>query len=247
MGYNLKNKVALVTGSSKGLGSFIAIELARNGCNIIINYCHNEKLAQEVNEKCKGFGVKSIIIKADVSNYEEVKEMIAKIENEFVSIDILINNAGITRDRTLKNMSLEEWNDVINTNLNGTFYTTKLALPLIKENGRIINISSVVGISGNFGQTNYAAAKSALFGFTKSLAKEVGKKGITVNAVAPGFLEGEMTDKIPFIRKRIIIGLTALNRQGNYNEVAEVVAFLASEKSSYITGEIINVNGGLSL
>jgi len=242
---NLKGKVSLVTGSSKGLGRAIVIELAQLGSNVVINYNKNEKSAQEVCDICKGYDVKALLCKADVSKFHEVEELIAKINNEFGSLDILVNNTGIIRDRTLKNMSLEEWNDVINTNLNGVFNITKLALPLINKNGRIINISSLVGITGNFGQTNYAASKSALFGFTKSLAMEVGKKGITVNVVAPGFIESEMTKDMPFIKKKIVLSLTALGRMGEYEEVAHVVTFLASDKATFITGEIINVNGGL--
>lgn len=243
----MKGKVALVTGSSKGIGKAIAIALAENGVNLVINYSKSEKEAQDVVEEIKKKNVDSIAVKADVSNKEDVERMFKIIQDKFGKLDILVNNAGITKDRTLKNMADEEWLSVINTNLTSAFYCAKSALNLMNEGGSIINMSSVVGISGNFGQCNYAAAKAGLIGFTKSLAKEAGKKNITVNAIAPGFIETEMTDKIPFINKQLIVHkLIPLGRMGKTKEVAELAVFLSSDKARYITGEVIKIDGGLS-
>lgn len=241
----LKNKIALITGASKGIGKAIAVEFARNGADVIINYNSDEKGALDVSNDIKKLGRKSIIAKADVSRYNEVTSMMESIKKEFGRLDILVNNAGITMDRTLKNMTQEEWGRVIDVNLNSLYNVTKQAIPLIPENGRIINISSIAGITGNFGQSNYSASKAGIIGFTKSLAKELGRRKITVNAIAPGFIESEMTDKIPFIRKKIIMSMIPLGRAGTNDEVADCAVFLASEKSAYITGEVINVNGGI--
>ena len=242
----LKNKIALVTGASRGIGKAIALDLAKNNANVIINYNKNEEEAEKVVKEVKNYGVKSIAIKADVSNFEEVTQMMKSVESEFGKIDILINNAGIVRDRTLKNMSLEEWHDVININLNGVFYVTKLALPLIKEEGRIINISSIIGKYGNFGQCNYAAAKAGIIGFTKSLAKELGKKKITVNAIAPGFVKTDITKDISFITKKMVNYMTTLKEEADPEDIAYTVSFLASKKARYITGAVVEVSGGLA-
>src|SRR3989338_1215367 len=241
----LKNKIALVTGASKGIGKAIAVEFAGNGADVIINYNSDKSGAMQAENEVKKFGKRALVAKADVSKYDEVSSMIESIKKEFGRIDILVNNAGITMDRTLKNMTEEEWNSVINVNLKGVFNVTKQALPLIPENGRIISISSIAGITGNFGQANYSASKAGIIGFTKSLAKELGRHKITVNAIAPGFIENGMTDRIPFIRKKIIMSIIPLCRAGTSGEVADCAVFLASEKSAYITGEVINVNGGI--
>ena len=241
----LKGKIALVTGASKGIGKAIAIGFARSGAEVIINYNSDKSGAANVENEIKKFGKRALTAKADVSKYNEVTSMMEQIKKEFGRIDILVNNAGITMDRTLKNMTEEEWNKVIDVNLNSLYNVTKQAIPLIPENGRIINISSIAGLTGNFGQTNYSASKAGIIGFTKSLAKELGRNKITVNAIAPGFIESEMTDKIPFIRKKIIMSIIPLGRAGTNDEVADCAVFLASEKSAYITGEVINVNGGL--
>ena len=243
----LYNKVALVTGASRGIGKAIALELAKNNADLIINYSKDEKGAMEVYEEIKKLGRNIIAAKADVSNFSEVAKMFGIIKEKFGKLDILVNNAGITQDRTLKKMTQEEWDKVININLNSVYNVTKNALPLLSKNSHIINISSIVGVFGNFGQSNYAASKAGIIGFTRSLAKELGKNGTTVNAVAPGFIESDMTNKIPFLRKKMIKWMIPLKRTGLPEEVAYTVAFLASNKSSYITGEVFSVNGGLAI
>jgi|TARA_Y100000310_G_scaffold345748_1_gene469201 3-oxoacyl-[acyl-carrier protein] reductase len=242
----LKGKTALITGASRGIGKGIALELARNNANVIINYNKNKQEADKVVEEVKKLGVKGIALKADVSNFDEVKSMVNKIEAEFKRVDILVNNAGIVRDKTLKNMAIDDWHAVINTNLNGVFYVTKLVLPLMKEGSRIINISSIIGQYGNFGQSNYAAAKAGIIGLSKTLAKELGKKKITVNVIAPGFVKTDITKNIPLFKKKIIKYMTPLNEEGNPEDIANVVVFLASEKSRYMTGSVINIDGGLA-
>ena len=200
----LNGKTALVTGASRGIGKAIALELAKNKANVIVNYNSNQAEAEKVAKEARSYGVRAIAIKADVSSFDEVSIMSEQIKKEFSRIDILVNNAGIVRDRSLKKMSLEEWHSVIDTNLNSIFYVTREMLPLLKDGGRIINISSIVGQYGNFGQTNYAAAKAGIIGFTKSLSKELGKKKITVNAIAPGFVKTTITKNIPFFKKKLL-------------------------------------------
>jgi 3-oxoacyl-[acyl-carrier protein] reductase len=242
----LISKVALITGASRGIGKSIALELASNGVNIILNYNSDEAEANEAASVIKKLGVECITAKADISNFDECAAMMELVKRTYSSIDILVNNAGALADKTLKNMTKEQWKFVIDVNLNGTFNVTKNALSMIKDHGRIINISSIIGISGNFGQTNYAASKAGIIGFTKSLARELGKKRITVNAVAPGFIDTKMTKSVPFIRKKIIMAMIPLGRAGTAEDVANLVAFLASEKASYITGEVISIDGGFS-
>lgn len=242
----LKGKTALITGASRGIGKAIAVEFAKNGANVIINYYNDRDEAEAVVDKIKKYGVNSMAVKADVSNFDEVTQMASAIQKKFGKVDILVNNAGIVKDRTLKNMTLDEWHVVINTNLNGVFYVTKAILPLMNDGGRIISISSIIGQYGNFGQCNYAAAKAGIIGFTKSLAKELGKKKITVNAVAPGFVKTSITKNIPFFRKKIINYMTPLKEEAEPEDIANVVAFLASDKARYITGTVINIDGGLA-
>ena len=242
-----KNKVALITGASRGIEKAIAIDLAKNNIDIILNFFNDKKEADDVVAQVKKHGVECIAVKADVSNNDEVKHMVEEIQKKFNNVDILVNNAGIVKDRTLKNMTSDEWLAVINTNLNGVFYVTKAILPLIGEGGRIINISSIVGQYGNFGQCNYAAAKAGIVGFTKSLAKELGKKKITVNAIAPGFVKTNITQHIPFIRKKIINYMIPLKEEAEPEDIANLVTFLASDKSRYITGSVINIDGGLAI
>ncbi|MBW2976371.1 3-oxoacyl-ACP reductase FabG [Candidatus Woesearchaeota archaeon] len=242
----LKGKVALITGASRGIGEAIATELAKNQANVIINYYNIEEKPENVVDKVKKYGVECIAIKADVTNFDEAKQMADAAQKKFGKVDILVNNAGIVRDRTLKNMTLKEWHAVIDTNLNGVFYVTKAVLPLMGIGGRIISISSIIGQYGNFGQCNYAAAKAGIVGFTKSLAKELAKKKITVNAVAPGFVKTTITKDIPFLRKKLINYMIPLKEEAEPEDIANAVAFLASEKARYITGAVINVDGGLA-
>ncbi len=241
------NKVAFVTGSTRGIGKEIAITLAESGYDIAINYRYeNENLKitkKEIEEK----GVKCLTVQGDVSSFEDCEKCIKNIIDEYGKIDVLVNNAGITKDTLLMRMKKEDFEDVIDINLVGTFNVTKNVIShMIKSrSGRIINISSVVGISGNAGQTNYSASKAGIIGFTKSLAKEVASRGILVNAVAPGFIETDMTDILKDEVKDEITKNIPLKRVGTAKDVANVVKFLASEDSSYITGQVICVDGGL--
>jgi len=242
-----ERKIALITGGSRGIGLACALELAKAGCDIIINdICEAEK-AQSALDEIKACGVNAYFYQFDVSNDEQVQAAVDKMIAEHGKIDVLLNNAGITKDALLMRMKKEDFEDVINVNLVGTFNVTKNVIPyMIKQrSGRIINISSVVGVSGNAGQTNYSASKAGIIGFTKSLAKEVASRNILVNAVAPGFIETQMTDVLKQEVKEEIAKNIPLRRMGTPEDVANVVKFLAGEQSSYITGQIINVDGGM--
>jgi 3-oxoacyl-[acyl-carrier protein] reductase len=243
----LEGKLALVTGASRGIGRAIAYELAREGADVIINYKGSEDLAKTLAEEIEKLGRKAYLSRFDVSNPQEVKEKIKEIESTIGNIHILVNNAGITRDGLFLRMKEEDWDAVIKTNLYSVFYVTHAVLPMMTKQrwGRIINISSVVAFTGNIGQTNYAAAKAGLIGFTKSLALEVAGRNITVNAVAPGYIETDMTAKLPEKVKNAFIENIPLKRAGTPEEVAHLVAFLASEKAAYITGCVFHINGGL--
>ena len=243
----LKGKTAVVTGGSRGIGKSIALELASKGANVVVNYTKNIESAEAVVREIKAMGVSGMAIKADVSNNAEVENLVNEVLNTFGSIDILVNNAGITRDNLIIRMTEKDFDDVINTNLKGAFICTKaVSKVMIKQKaGKIINISSVVGIIGNAGQCNYAAAKAGLIGFTKSMAKELAKRGINVNAVAPGFIETDMTSKLPEKVKEEFINNIPLTRIGKPQDIAKTVLFLASEYSDYITGQVINIDGGM--
>ncbi len=245
----LNNKVALITGGSRGIGKEIALELGKNGAHIAISYVNNMEKAKEVIEEIKSYGVKAIAIKANVSVEEEVTEMIKTIEEELGTIDILVNNAGVTKDNLLIRMKSEDWDEVMDVNLKGTFLCTKAVSKIMmkKRYGKIINITSVVGIIGNAGQGNYSASKAGVIGFTKSMAKELGSRGIRVNGIAPGFISTDMTEALKDEIKNTMLKAIPLNTFGNPKDIANLVVFLASKKSDYITGQIINVDGGMAM
>ena len=240
-------KVAFITGATRGIGKQIALTLANEGYDIVLNYRkENEELA-EIKEQIESIGRKCVPVQGDVSNFEDCEKMVKQIAEEFGHIDVLVNNAGITKDNLIIRMKKEDFEDVINVNLQGTFNVTKNVVPYMmkQRNGRIINISSVVGVAGNAGQTNYSASKAGIIGFTKSLAKEVASRNIFVNAIAPGFIQTDMTDVLKNEVKENIANSIPLKRMGTAKDVANLVKFLASEDSSYITGQVINVDGGM--
>jgi 3-oxoacyl-[acyl-carrier protein] reductase len=243
----LKGKTAIVTGGARGIGKSIAMTLAAEGANIVINYTRSSKEAEEVVEEVKKLGVSALAVKADVSNNDEIENLVKEVLNQFGSIDILVNNAGITRDNLLIRMSEEDFQAVIDINLKGAFICTKhVSKVMMKQRtGKIINIASVVGVMGNAGQSNYAASKAGLIGFTKSIAKELAKRNINVNAVAPGYIETDMTATLPEkVREAFMINIP-MARGGSPQDVANVVLFLSSKYSDYITGQVINIDGGM--
>ena len=244
---NLTGKVALVTGASRGIGQATAIDLAKAGADVVVNFIGNEAVAQETVAAIEALGRKAIKIKADVGNAEDVQAMVDEAVAAFGHIDILVNNAGITRDGLLIRMKDSDWDDVLNINLKGVYLVTKaVAKLMVKQRaGRIINMTSVSGVTGNVGQANYAAAKAGVIGFTKTCAKELAARGITVNAVAPGFIETAMTDVLPEKIKEGIAATVPFGRMGQPEEIASVVTFLASDFASYITGQVLNVDGGM--
>ncbi len=243
----LENKVALVTGASRGIGKAIALDLARNGANVAVNYAGNEAKANEVVDEIKANGGNAFAIRADVSNADDVTDMIKQVISHYGQLDILVNNAGITRDNLIMRMKDSEWDDVINTNLKGVFLCTKgVTRQMMKQrSGRIINITSVVGVSGNPGQANYVAAKAGVIGLTKTSAKELASRNITVNAVAPGFITTDMTDELTDDLKAEMLKQIPLAKLGEPSDIANIVTFIASEKSKYITGQTFHVNGGM--
>ena len=245
----LSGRRALITGASKGIGREIAIALANNGAEVAINYHSSEGGAIDVARIVEESGMSAWTYRADVSQYEKVQEMKTFLTKYFGKIDILVNNAGINIDRLFKKMEPEEWGKVLNVNLTGVFNCTHLFLDHLAENGngRVINISSIVGQMGNIGQVNYAASKSGIIGMTKALARELARDKITVNAIAPGFIETDMVMNIPDkVKEKILTGIP-LNRFGRPEEVAEAVVYLASPKAAYITGHVLNINGGMYL
>lgn len=244
---SLKSKVALVTGGSRGIGREIALELAKTGVDIAITYVNNLEKASIVIEEIISYGVRAIAIQANVSIEEDVTNMIKIIEKELGSVDILVNNAGVTKDNLLIRMKEDEWDEVMNVNLKGTFLCTKaVSRSMMKKRyGKIINITSVVGIMGNAGQGNYSASKAGVIGFTKSMAKELASRGIRVNAIAPGFIETDMTESLNDEIKETMINAIPLNSFGSPKDIANAVIFLVSENSDYITGQVISVDGGM--
>lgn len=241
------DKCALITGATRGIGKQIAITLAKQGYNIALNYRKENEELENTKKEIEKTGVQILAVKGDVANFEDCENFVKQVIERFGQIDVLVNNAGITKDMLLMRMKKEDFEQVIDTNLVGTFNVTKNVVPYMMKarSGRIINISSVVGISGNAGQTNYSASKAGIIGFTKSLAKEIASRNILVNAVAPGFIETNMTDVLKDDVKQEIAKNIPLKRMGTTQDVANVVKFLASDDSSYITGQVINVDGGM--
>lgn len=246
----LEGKVSLVTGASRGIGRAIALKLASLGSSVAVNYvaieASNKADADNVVESVIRLGGEAMSVKADIRNGAAVKAMIEQVTDKWGKIDILVNNAGINRDTLLLRMSDDAWDDVINTNLRGAYLCTKFAVRhmMRQEWGRIISISSVVGRVGNAGQSNYAAAKGGIIAFTKSIAREMGSRNITANAVAPGFIVTEMTNKLPPERRESMLAMIPLQRLGQPEDVAELVGFLATKRAGYITGQVITIDGG---
>ena len=243
----LKDRVALVTGASRGLGKAIAIKLAANGAKIALNYLSNDTEANKTASEVQLTGSEIMLVKANVADSASVKDMVKQVIKQWGKIDILVNNAGITRDNLLPRMADEAWDDVINTNLRGAYLCTKYAIrPMMEQSwGRIINIASLAGVVGNIGQVNYSASKGGLIAFTKSLAREVGSRSITANVIAPGFIVTDMTDKLSQEAKDNILSRIPLKRFGVADDIAAIVAFLASEPAGYITAQVICVDGGV--
>ena len=242
-----ENKVALITGATRGIGKEIALELAANGFDIAVNYRSKQDGMDELKKEIEKNNVRCEFVKADVANFEDCESMVKETIEKFGKIDVLVNNAGITKDGLIMRMKKEDFDAVIDVNLKGTFNVTRNVIPymLKQRSGRIINVSSVVGVAGNAGQTNYSASKAGIIGFTKSLAKEVASRNILVNAIAPGFIDTDMTSVLSDAVKEGINAQIPLKRMGTPKEVAKVVKFLSSEDSSYVTGQVINIDGGM--
>ena len=242
-----ENKVALITGAARGIGKEVAKKFAKNGYNVVINYVSSKTDTEKLKKEFEDLGVKVLLVKADVSNQEEAEDLVNQTINTFGKIDVLVNNAGITKDNLLMRMSEEDFEKVININLKGTFLVTKYAIKYMmkKRCGSIVNLASVVGVAGNAGQCNYAASKAGIIGFTKSIAKELASRNILANCVAPGYIATDMTNGLSDAVKESINNQIPLKRVGMPEEVAKAVYFLAGEENSYITGQVINVDGGM--
>lgn len=243
----LKGKNVIVTGATRGIGREIALTLAQNGANIAINYRNLNSEVEDLINEIKSFGVNALAIKCDVSITEEVDKFVKEVKSHYNTIDILVNNAGITKDGLILRMKEEDFNDVLDVNLKGTFNTTKSVSSIMvrQKYGKIINISSVVGIAGNAGQCNYAASKAGVIGFSKSVARELASRNINVNVIAPGYINTDMTKNLPDKVKEEIIKSIPMKKIGDPKEVANLVLFLSSNLSDYITGQVINVDGGM--
>ena len=243
----LDGKCALVTGASRGIGRAVALKLASEGAKVALNFAGNEAAADAVKQEIEAAGGEAILVKADVANEAAVQDMVQKTADVFGRIDILVNNAGITRDGLLARMKEEDWDAVLSTNLKGVFLTTKAAAKLMMKQraGRIVNMASVVGVTGNAGQANYSAAKAGVIGFTKTIAKELASRGITANAVAPRFIDTDMTSGLPDKAKEAALSGIPLGRMGTPEDIAAAVLFLVSDQASYITGQVLNVDGGM--
>ncbi len=244
---SLENKVAVVTGASRGIGRAIAVELARRGARVVVNYNHNAEAAAEVVAAIEADGGEAVAVQADVGNFVQAAGLIKAAKDAFGQIDVLVNNAGTTRDQLMMLMKEDDWDDVLRINLKSVFNCCKAVARMMvrQRRGRIINITSVSGIAGQGGQTNYAASKAGIIGFTKSLAKELGPRSITVNSIAPGFIPTDLTNDLPEELKQQAIEATPLRRMGKPEEIAYAVAFLASDEAAFITGETLTVDGGL--
>ena len=243
----LDGKCALVTGASRGIGRAVALKFASEGAKVALNFAGNEAAANEVRQEIEAMGGQAILVKADVADEAAVQDMVQKTADAFGRIDILVNNAGITRDGLLARMKEEDWDAVLSTNLKGVFLTTKAVAKLMMKQraGRIVNMASVVGVSGNAGQANYSAAKAGVIGFTKTIARELASRGVTANAVAPGFIATDMTSVLSDKAKEAALTGIPLGRMGTPEDVAAAVLFLVSDQSSYITGQVLHVDGGM--
>lgn len=245
----LKGKCAVITGASRGIGKCIATKFAKEGANVVINYRNNEEEALKVKQELEDLGSQVLVVKADVSELEQAENLIKEAKKEFGRVDILVNNAGITKDNLIIRMKEEDFDSVIKTNLKGAFNCLKAVTPIMlkQKYGKIVNMASVVGVVGNPGQVNYCASKAGLIGMTKSLAKEIGSRNITVNAIAPGFIDTDMTKILSDDQKKKILSQIPLNKFGNVEDIANVALFLGSENSNYITGQVIHIDGGMAM